>query len=38
MARLCGYQEEFHFSKMFKLMNGVSPSSYRNRKEPSIDP
>ncbi|MDR6880939.1 AraC family transcriptional regulator [Bacillus sp. 3255] len=29
IAKLCGYYEEYHFSKMFKLLNGVSPSSYR---------
>lgn len=29
VGRLCGYFEEFHFSKMFKLLNGVSPSAYR---------
>jgi len=30
IARLCGFLEEFHFSKMFKQLNGVSPSVYRN--------
>jgi AraC-like DNA-binding protein len=31
IARLCGYYEEYHFSKMFKQMNGISPSAYRSR-------
>lgn len=31
IAKLCGYWEEFHFSKMFKQSNGVSPTAYRNR-------
>ncbi len=30
IAKLCGYVEEFHFSKMFKQSNGVSPSAYRS--------
>lgn len=29
IARLCGYFEEYHFSKMFKQLNDLSPSSYR---------
>ncbi|MCM3628454.1 AraC family transcriptional regulator [Paenibacillus glycanilyticus] len=32
IAKLCGYYEEYHFSKMFKQHNGVSPSRYRERK------
>jgi AraC-like DNA-binding protein len=31
IARLCGYYEEYHFSKMFKQMNGISPSAYRRK-------
>ncbi|MCG7381216.1 AraC family transcriptional regulator [Paenibacillus sp. ACRRY] len=31
IAKLCGYIEEFHFSKMFKQLNGTSPSNYRAR-------
>ncbi|WP_159888740.1 helix-turn-helix domain-containing protein [Paenibacillus puerhi] len=30
IAKLCGYYEEYHFSKMFKQMNGVPPSAYRS--------
>jgi len=30
IAKLCGYLDEFHFSKMFKQLNGLSPSDYRN--------
>lgn len=30
IAKLCGYYEEYHFSKMFKQLNGVSPSVYRS--------
>lgn len=30
VGRLCGYDEEYHFSKMFKQLNGVSPSAYRS--------
>jgi AraC-like DNA-binding protein len=30
IAKLCGYYEEYHFSKMFKQLNGVSPSGYRS--------
>ncbi|WP_151736968.1 helix-turn-helix transcriptional regulator [Paenibacillus tengchongensis] len=29
IARLCGFYEEYHFSKMFKQLNGLSPSAYR---------
>ncbi|GMK44466.1 AraC family transcriptional regulator [Paenibacillus glycanilyticus] len=29
VAKLCGYYEEYHFSKMFKQHNGMSPSKYR---------
>jgi AraC-like DNA-binding protein len=29
IAALCGYPEEFHFSKSFKKWNGVPPSQYR---------
>ncbi|SFD78643.1 AraC-type DNA-binding protein [Paenibacillus catalpae] len=32
IAKLCGYYEEYHFSKMFKQQNGLSPSSYREKK------
>jgi|GEM_PF-626203 AraC-type DNA-binding domain-containing proteins len=32
IAKLCGYYEEYHFSKMFKQHNGISPSSYRINK------
>ncbi|WP_052352921.1 helix-turn-helix transcriptional regulator [Neobacillus dielmonensis] len=32
IAKLCGYYEEYHFSKMFKQLNGIAPSTYRNRK------
>lgn len=30
IAKLCGFFEEYHFSKMFKQMNGMSPSAYRS--------
>ncbi|MFC4322275.1 AraC family transcriptional regulator [Litchfieldia salsa] len=30
IAKLCGFYEEYHFSKMFKKINGVSPSIYRS--------
>lgn len=30
IAKLCGYVDEYHFSKMFKLLNGLSPSAYRS--------
>lgn len=33
IAKLCGYWEEFHFSKMFKQLNGVSPTAYRSNKQ-----
>jgi len=33
IAKRCGYWEEFHFSKMFKLSTGVSPTVYRNRQK-----
>ncbi|MFC0215288.1 helix-turn-helix transcriptional regulator [Paenibacillus chartarius] len=36
IAKLCGYYEEYHFSKMFKQLNGVSPSIYRSRQR-SLD-
>ncbi|WP_162551180.1 helix-turn-helix transcriptional regulator [Paenibacillus tepidiphilus] len=29
IAKLCGFYEEYHFSKMFKQLNGLSPSAYR---------
>ena len=29
IAKVCGYLEEYHFSKSFKRMNGVSPSGFR---------
>jgi AraC-like DNA-binding protein len=29
IAKLCGYLEEFHFSKIFKQFSGISPSAYR---------
>ncbi|WP_159881772.1 helix-turn-helix transcriptional regulator [Paenibacillus puerhi] len=29
IAKLCGYLEEYHFSKMFKQLNGQSPSRFR---------
>jgi AraC-like DNA-binding protein len=31
IAKLCGFYEEYHFSKMFKQLNGVSPSTYRSK-------
>ncbi|ASA21607.1 helix-turn-helix transcriptional regulator [Paenibacillus donghaensis] len=31
IAMLCGYYEEYHFSKIFKLLNGISPTVYRHR-------
>ncbi|WP_052380416.1 helix-turn-helix transcriptional regulator [Paenibacillus camerounensis] len=30
IAKLCGFYEEYHFSKMFKQLNGVSPTAYRS--------
>ncbi|WP_462412887.1 AraC family transcriptional regulator [Neobacillus sp. Marseille-QA0830] len=30
IAKLCGFLEEYHFSKMFKQLNGISPSAYRS--------
>ncbi|OLS40856.1 hypothetical protein BTR25_07620 [Bacillus sp. MRMR6] len=30
IAKLCGFYEEYHFSKMFKKVNGVSPRIYRS--------
>ena len=35
IAKLCGYYEEYHFSKMFKQMNGISPSAYRSQQRQS---
>ncbi|GLX70536.1 helix-turn-helix transcriptional regulator [Paenibacillus glycanilyticus] len=32
IAKLCGYYEEYHFSKMFKQMNGSAPSVFREKK------
>ncbi|OXM84157.1 AraC family transcriptional regulator [Paenibacillus rigui] len=29
IAKACGYMEEYHFSKSFKQMNGISPSGFR---------
>ena len=31
IAALCGFQDEFHFSKMFRKYRGESPRSYRTR-------
>lgn len=31
IAKLCGYYEEYHFSKIFKQMNGIPPTVYRSR-------
>ena len=30
IAKLSGYVDEYHFSKMFKQLNGLSPSAYRS--------
>lgn len=32
IANLCGFYEEYHFSKMFKQLNGIAPSGYRRQK------
>jgi AraC family transcriptional regulator len=32
IAILCGYADEYHFSKVFRRLNGMPPSEYRNRK------
>lgn len=38
IAKRCGYYEEYHFSKMFKRLNGISPSAYRSEHRiPSLD-
>lgn len=29
IAQLCGYADEYHFSKVFRRMNGMPPSVYR---------
>ncbi|MDQ1909821.1 AraC family transcriptional regulator [Paenibacillus sp. GD4] len=34
IAQICGYLEEYHFSKSFKKMNGLSPTGYRARYRP----
>lgn len=31
IAHFCGFYEEYHFSKIFKQLNGVSPTLYRSR-------
>lgn len=31
IARICGYSEEFHFSKAFKQANGVPPTLFRKQ-------
>ncbi|WP_052380440.1 AraC family transcriptional regulator [Paenibacillus camerounensis] len=31
IAKLCGYYEEYHFSKIFKKLNGIPPTIYRSR-------
>jgi AraC family transcriptional regulator len=31
IAKLCGYYEEYHFSKIFKQLNGIPPTVYRNK-------
>lgn len=35
IAQLVGYEDPFHFSKLFKKQHGISPSVYRRRLEKS---
>lgn len=35
IAAACGFNDEFHLSKTFKVHKGESPASYRKRKKPT---